>query len=517
MGLFSIISRLLFGLVLMTAAETSAQPQRVGPVTVVLVAERPTVQPGTPFRVGLYLVPDEHWHLYWRNPGDAGLPPTLRWDLPEGFRAGSIDFPAPIRIPSGPLAAYGYHGPALYPVTITPPADLQVGSLITLNLEADWLVCMEECLPGSATLSLTLPVSEQQPPPDQQSIFESALRRLPQSLPTGWLVLASADASGYRLDIAVGGSSDTNVQLEFFAADKGVIEHAAEQPVTAVDASRCELRLVRSAYSQGDPDTLAGVLAVMRSSDTTYYEVAAPLTSALMVAAAATTTSFSPLLAVLFAFLGGLILNLMPCVLPVLSLKVLGLVEQAGQGRRAALAHGGAFTAGVVVSFWVIVAVMLLLQAGGAQLGWGFQLQSPIFVLLLAAFMFLFALSLFGVFVIGLPGAVSDVVSSPRRSGLGGAFISGVVATLVATPCTAPFMGAALGYSLTQPVVMSLLIYTSLALGMASPYLVLSIFPRFLRFVPKPGRWMETLKQAMGFLLAATVIWLGWVLASQAA
>ena len=215
-----------------------------------------------------------------------------------------------------------------------------------------------------------------------------------------------------------------------------------------------------------------------------------------------------------FAFVGGLILNLMPCVLPVLSLKVLGLVEQAGEGRRAALAHGLAFAAGVVGSFWVLAGALIALRAGGAQLGWGFQLQSPPFVLLLGGFMFLFGLNLLGVFEVGT--SLTRVDADRGRGGLLGAALSGVTATVVATPCTAPFMGSALGYAVTQPPAVSLFVFTLLGLGMAAPYILLAAMPGLLSMVPRPGPWMVTLKQVLGFVLMATVVWLAWVLGIQA-
>ncbi|MEZ5357294.1 MAG: thioredoxin family protein [Candidatus Zixiibacteriota bacterium] len=501
--------------VLYTAA-SAAEPQRVGPVTVELIADVSAVTPGSTFDVGLFIAPDDHWHVYWKNPGDAGLPPHLKWELPAGVTVSDINWPAPVRIFSGPLAAYGYHGDALYPLTVTIPSTYAPGQTITLKTQADWLVCKEECLPGKAELSLTLPVKKSAMPANAQDIarFVSMRNRIPLPLPQSWSTGFTTGEKSLTLELVHNNDIPTDAGLEFFAADKAVIDHAAAQnPERIGDTLR--LHLTQSEYSAKDPDSLAGVLAISQNGQTKYYDIIAyPNDARAPQVVAAASTSLP--LALLFAFIGGLILNLMPCVLPVLSLKVLGLVHQAGQGRKAALSHGMLFTAGVLVSFWVIVGVMLTLQAGGEQLGWGFQLQSPIFVMILAGFMFLFALSLFGVFEIGFLSVAAGSVAGKAKSGASSAFVSGITATLVATPCTAPFMGAALGFSLTQSAIVAFLIYTSLALGMAAPYLVLSAFPGLLKFVPKPGAWMETLKQAMGFILAATVIWLGWVLAAQA-
>lgn len=505
--------------VLAAFISADAEPLKVGPVHVSLVAEELSVQPGRPFEVGLYIQPDEHWHVYWQNPGDAGLPPTLQWSLPDGFTVSAITFPAPVRIDAGPVTAYGYHGNVLYPVTIKPPADITPGDTLFLTVKADWLVCKEECLPGSAELSLTLPVSEIEPNGNKETsaLFEQTRQRIPVAVPDNWSTQASLTDDYLYLDIQPDSQYLPAPNFQFFPTEKAVIQHADEQPVTDTENSY-RIQLTRSPYSTAPPDSLTGVLAVSFPTDTTYYSLQIPFGNQenSIVSASSSQQVNSLVFALLFAFLGGLILNLMPCVLPVLSLKVLGLVQQASQGRKAAFMHGLLFTLGVLVSFWAIVGIMFILQAGGAQLGWGFQLQSPTFVMILATGMFLFALSLFGLFEIGFLVGTAGSLASNHASGLSSAFISGITATLVATPCTAPFMGAALGYSLTQPPLHSFLIYTMLAFGMAAPYLLLSIFPHLLKFVPKPGQWMETLKQALGFLLAATVIWLAWVLGNQA-
>jgi len=399
---------------------------------------------------------------------------------------------------------------------VTPPSDLSLGKSVELRVSAEWLVCKESCLPGKANLVLSLPVveTERGGPSADAGLFELTRRRIPSALPDDWRAEVTFGSRAVVLDIAPNLPLPPDVSLQFFPSDKGIIDHAASQTVTRSD-NWYRLEMLRSPYAQGDPERLSGVLALEAGGPPDYYEISIPAgVSASTVAAAADGGGLNVWLALLLSFAGGLILNLMPCVLPVLSLKVLSLVQGAGEGRRAALRHGWTFTLGVVISFWVIAGIMLLLQAGGAQLGWGFQLQSPVFVMILAAFFFLFALNLFGVYEIGFTGG--RAASGHRRAGAGGAFLSGVTATLVATPCTAPFMGTALGFSLTQPAAVSMLIYTGLGVGMASPYLMLAAFPQLLRFLPRPGRWMETLKQALGFVLVATVIWLAWVLSSQA-
>ena len=520
--LFKNFSTFLFlGFIILTGNSHAVTPQteRVGHVEVRLVAEDMTIQPGQPFVVGLHIIPDDEWHVYWINPGDAGLPPTLKWELPQGFTASEINFPAPDRIDVPPLTAYGYHGEVLYPVTITPPIDLGEGENISLTVKADWLVCRESCIPGTANLQITIPVSHSPPIQDESvaELFHKTIKRLPSELPQNFITQATLSEKHIFLDLLPDKKLE-NVSLEFFSSGKNIIKYSSEQILTQTGNS-FRLELTRSPYSIESPDSLNGILRIVSTNDTLYYNLKSSFGQETQLPISLATTSStvnSLLLALMFAFLGGLILNLMPCVLPVLSLKVLGLVNQASHNRRASILHGVFFTFGVLLSFWLIVGIMFALQAGGAQLGWGFQLQSPTFVMVLATFLFLFALSLFGLFEISFLTGTAGSLASKQSSGYSSSFVSGVTATLLATPCTAPFMGAALGYSLTQPALHSFLIYTLLGFGMASPYLVLAIFPQLLKFVPKPGAWMETLKQALGFLMSATVIWLGWVLATQA-
>ncbi len=504
-------------LVLTAFRHSYSEPTRVGPVSIELIAKQSSIRPGETIDVGLYFVPDKDWHVYWVNPGDAGMPPKLTWSLPEGFTAGDIKWPAPTRIDMYPLSSYGYIGDILYPVTMQTPETLSGGDSITMEVFAEWLVCKEKCLPGEANLSLTLPVVQTTQVPDSRwgDLFERTYAEIPKPLPDSWQLAATLSSSPITLDIDVGASRLSDPEFEFYPLEKGTIDHGAEQQTTGED-SLFRLGMVRSPYSLDDPVQLSGVLKVASPELEAAYLVEAPFDSGVDDTSPVSAASDSNLpLILLFAFIGGVILNLMPCVLPVLSIKVLNLVQHASDSRRANVSHGLVFTLGVLVSFWVVVGIMLLLKAGGQQLGWGFQLQSPAFVTVLAGFLFLFALNLFGVFELnvgsGTAGRIGHVSSSGRVSG----FLSGVLATILATPCSAPFMGAALGFAMTQPVYVSLPVYTCLGLGMASPYLILTMFPALLRFVPKPGRWMESLKQFLGFLLAATVIWLGWILANQ--
>ncbi len=493
------------------AAESHAQAQLVSEVT--------SIQPGQPFWVGLYVKLDKDWHVYWQNPGDAGLPTKIEWHLPDGFAAGEMQWPYPHRFDTPPLTNYGYSDEVLFPIKITPPADLKPGSKVTLNGEASWLVCKEECVPGGEDVSLTLKVDNN--PPAFNAAWEDRFNDARAHLPienSDWTITVTANSKYLFIHLTKPSwFSGTLDSISFYPYGKKVIEYARDQKLTE-SGDGYQLKVERSHLSETAPTHLAGILVTNSGwrgpNSEKAMEFDVPVTSG-SGGAVASTGALSIWQALLFALLGGMILNLMPCVLPVLSLKVLGFVRHADESRKKALGHGLVFTAGVLISFWVLVGVLLALRAGGEELGWGFQLQSPAFLIVLSGFMFLFGLNLLGVFEIGTSlTAVGGKTAS--ASGWGGSFLNGITATVVATPCTAPFMGSALGFSLTQPIWVVWLIFTFLGLGMAAPYVVLSAFPRLLKFLPKPGRWMETLKQVMGFLLLATVIWLSWVLSVQA-
>ncbi len=506
---------------LLIAPTGKTEPVKVGHVTAELISEVKSIQPGHPFWVGLHLKMDEHWHVYWRNPGDAGTPPTIEWDLPEGFTAGEIRWPYPETIMLGPLANYGYNDEVILPIKITPP-DKMDGGKITLNASADWLVCREACIPGEADLSIDLPISKSIPVYNRQSaeLINAALQKLPIESPG---LIASAKWNPDNIILTVKLPENTNPELSeiyFYPFERGVIAHAANQ-LYDYDKGILSLTISRDPNVGTKPDTLKGILyndSGWRGQDSEKALMVSAVennNAPAGVAAASTSGISSFWIAILFAFAGGIILNLMPCVLPVLSLKIMGFVQQSQESRKKSLAHGLIFTSGVLVSFWILAGALLALQAGGASLGWGFQLQSPGFLIILSGFLFLFGLNMLGVFEIGtsMTGVGSGAAA---KSGWFGSFLNGVTATIVATPCTAPFMGSALGYSLAQPPIIALMIFTALGLGMATPYIILSGFPRLLKFLPKPGAWMETLKQVMGFLLIATVIWLAWVLSIQA-
>ncbi|MDX9857460.1 MAG: protein-disulfide reductase DsbD family protein [candidate division Zixibacteria bacterium] len=500
------------------AVNLRGEPIRVGHVRAELISETESIQPGRPFWTGLRLVMDEHWHVYWRNPGDAGLPPTISWNLPDGFVSGPIQWPYPERFETGPLTSYGYHGEILLPVLITPPADLQAGREVTLRATVDWLVCREACIPGGAELSLTIPVDRQTPHVNASvaESFNHTRALLPVDLPD-WGISGTVDDSLITISLRPPQwYNDSLADVYFYPFEKGIIYNAGQQ-VLRRTSTNYELSVPRFRNSTSAPERITGILFTesgWRGSGSEKAIIVDSPVGSPPATAAAKSESGGVWRALVFAFLGGIILNLMPCVLPVLSLKVLGFVNKAGNSTRSAFGHGLVFSAGVLVSFWILAGALLILRAGGENLGWGFQLQSPVFLVVLSSFIFLFALSLLGVFEIGT--SLTSVATVGKSGGWTGSFLNGVTATVVATPCTAPFMGSALGFSLSQPGWVAMLVFTALAVGMASPYLILSASPRLLKFLPRPGRWMETFKQVMGFVLLATVIWLVWVLGLQA-
>jgi len=518
------MSRLLPALALALALVPAAQaaPVRTEHVEAELVAESSAAAPGRPASVGLRLKMDEHWHTYWRNPGDSGLPTKIRWTLPEGWKAGPIQWPYPEGQRVGPLMNYGYSDEVLLLVELTPPADAKPGP-VTLRADADWLVCKDICIPEKASLSLPFAVAAGEPAASgNAALFSKARARLPVAV-TGWSAEAAIAGTKLTLRVLPPAGGVAPAKVSFFPFRENFVDHPAPQSlVRDGHGVRLEVKLVEPVPA--DVKEVAGLLVAESSwpshAGRKAVEIAMPVVAALPAIAApvgapAGEAGASLALALVFALAGGLLLNLMPCVFPVLGIKVMGFVRHAHGDARALWMQGVVFSAGVLVSFLALAGLLLALRAGGAELGWGFQLQSPVFVTLLAALFFLMALNLFGVFEWG--GFAQSLTSNLSASGrYADAFLAGVLATVVATPCTAPFMGAAVGFTLAQPAPVSLAVFAMLGVGMALPVLALSFFPNALKKLPKPGPWMETFKQVMAFPLFATVVWLAWVLGAQA-
>ena len=501
-------------LALFAGAAHAAPVVKTEHVEAELVSEKSAAKAGTPVTVGLKLRMEPQWHTYWKNPGDSGLPTKIEWLLPAGWKAGPIQWPYPHPLPVGPLMNYGYEDEVVLLTELTPPADAPVGAA-PIKARAEWLVCKDICIPEKGELDLVLPIAASEAPGNPR--MEAAVARSRGTLPV--------EAAGWKFDSALQGRTlqvrltppdgvNAPDKIRFFPEREGLIEPAAPQKVAR------DGRSVRIEMKLADPP-VTGVATVkgVAVSDSGWpgtdnrkaIELAAPAGAAMGAAAGATSVGTSTLAALFFAFIGGILLNLMPCVFPVLGIKVMGFVEHAHGEPRAMRMQGFMFTAGVLVSFVALAAIMLSLRAAGTQLGWGFQLQSPVVVTLLATLFFVLALNLSGVFEWGAfaQSLTSNLSASGRYAD---AFLSGVLASVVATPCTAPFMGAAVGFTLTQDAASALAVFLVLGFGMALPVLLLSLFPRLLRVLPRPGAWMETFKQVLAFPLYATVAWLAWVL-----
>ncbi len=509
---------------------------------IALIGEHTSVRPGTRVTVALRVTMDAGWHTYWTNAGDAGFAIAAQWKAPAGATVSALRFPTPRLLPQPPLMSYGYEDELVVLADVDVPASMPVGSTLQLSAKADWLVCAEICLPASEDVAIELPVRAQEPTPTRWASSIRATRDRLVRPSTDWTMRARRTGDGYALIARIPNDVVHAMRAPYFIADSmTVVNHSAEQRVV-ISGDTLRLEIVRSAIASVPPARLQGVLLADAASGSPGWRIDVALSDVtprtvgqsvfpggatiqrtgganMAVAArvappAARVGIVGLLLAMGAALLGGLLLNLMPCVFPVLSVKILSLVERGGADARDGRRHAIVFTVGVLSTFWALAGVLFLLRAGGTQLGWGFQLQSPAVVAVLALVLFALALNLSGVFVLG--------AGLTRLGAVGGgdryydSFLTGMMAVVVATPCTAPFMGAALGFALTQSAVAGMAVFTALGLGLALPYIVFASSPQLMRRLPKPGAWLEALKQLLAFPMYATVVWLLWVLGRQA-
>lgn len=501
------------------ALPSAAAPVSTPHVTAELLLDRTHVQPGEEFRVGLHLRMKEGWHTYWQHPGDSGEPTTIDWVLPEGFTAGPIQWPQPEKIALDPLTTYGYEGDVLLLTSMKAPAAL-AGNSVSMTANVYWMVCEKVCIPEEVKLQIDVPVaSGPSTPSASATLFDRATATLPVA-PEGWQIRAERSNDGFILKAR----APKNVRLEqpdlsFFASTGPIIEYSAAQPVTVRDGE-LTMQLKKSSYAAADVARLTGVLhapAGWTPGGPVAIAIDAPIVAASAAAAPSPGSSDRPpltlLIALGFAFLGGMVLNLMPCVFPVVSLKILSFMQHSGDDPRRVRLHGFAFAAGVLLACWILAGLLLGLRAAGEEIGWGFQLQAPAFVAAMAFLMFALGLWLAGVMDLGT--SLTRLGGAGGQSGYRSSLLNGMLATVVATPCTAPFMGAALGFALTQSAAAAFLIFTALGAGMAAPYVALSLWPALLRFLPRPGNWMVRFKQMMAFPLFATAAWLAWVFGHQ--
>ena len=503
------VQALLALMPLLWSAAVSAELPGPGPfqqphIEVELLSATHSVQPGETHWIGLRMEPDPGWHTYWINPGDSGLTTTFNWTLPPAVRVSEVMWPIPKMLPIAHLMNYGYEGNHLLPMQLSVPADWDAPTL-TLQLDTDWLVCEIDCVPGSASLSLTLPVAEASPQPisAHRDLFAAAMAAQPERL----VAPARFSHEGGQLSVLIESPELQDDDWQFFVEQVNIVDHPEPVFMTS-SAQGLHIAQPLSPFLTGVPDQLDVVLV----NPSTGQAYAIALMAGDLGTVGPSEASMALAWVVVLALLGGILLNLMPCVFPVLSIKALSLVSSQGTGHEAA--HGWAYTAGVVLSFGLLAAVLLLLRAGGEAIGWGFQLQSPWLIGLLAYLFFALALSLSGVvqFGVRLMGVGSNVTEQP---GLRGSFFTGVLACVVASPCTAPFMGTALGVAILLPWPQAMLVFLALGFGLALPMLALSLMPQLGRWLPRPGPWMETFSQLMAFPLYLAVVWLLWVLARQ--
>jgi thiol:disulfide interchange protein DsbD len=514
-------------LALSVAAGARAAPVNTGHVSVELVAAANAV-PGKPVQLALRQKIAPGWHTYWRNPGDSGEATSLAWALPQGWKAGAIVWATPQRLPLGPLMNYGYEGEVLLPVAVAVPASARAGSTAAVAATVNLLVCKDVCIPEQGKVSLTLPISAK-PVADAKwgPLVQHALAAAPK--PAG--LTAVMASGGGSLKIAVTGAAIARPGLSnpyFFPYDATVIDHAKPQRIERGPQGLTLTLAPGYAMSHGPaPATVSGVLAIGDKG----YEITArrgalpasarglgPIASAgggggQLAQNTAGGGDLGLPAALAFAFLGGIVLNLMPCVFPILSMKVIAVARHS-QDAKAARIESAAFTIGVMATFLALALILILAKAAGSEVGWGFQLQSPGVVAGLALLMMAIGLNLSGVFEAGL--SLQAAGGGAARGGPFGALLTGALAVIVAAPCSAPFMAGAVGFALTQSAWTALLVFAALGLGFAAPFLVLTLVPGLARRLPRPGGWMEGLKKVLAFPMYGAAAWLLWVLTLQA-
>ena len=487
-------------------------------------------RPGDTIWAGVDMKMDAGWHTYWKNSGAAGLPTRIEWQLPPGVTAGEIQWPLPEKLPPAEVTTYGYENEVMLLVPLTLATNLNPGPL-DLKANVSWLECEQQCVPGSTNVETTLNIGGETKTSADAATIESWKNKVPMPLPVGnswsvsawWENLASGDTRSLIIECFPVATLERMIidKADFFpgASDNFEIQAATENLLGKTSGFR--LRKLVKKFSGDWPKEISGVVVMESGGKQTGFEVKLPVSDQAPAVAPATVTSTTPTVSapvlpaqslwrmLLYAFIGGLILNLMPCVLPVIALKILGFVSEAGSSPRRIRALGLIYALGVLVSFLVLASVVISIKAAGHHAGWGMQFGSPIFIVCLTTLVTLVALNLFGVFEVTLGGRALDAAGGlASRHGMAGAFFNGVLATTLATPCTAPFLAPALGFAFAQDAGTIILIFSFVGLGLASPYILLSWNPAWLKFLPKPGAWMEKFKIAMGFPMLATVVWL---------
>ena len=502
---------LLFSLLLSACFSGPAQAvssgwQSASHLKAELVSQYRQVTPGQRVQLALHFVPDEHWHTYWQNPGDSGLATSLSWQLPKGVTAGAIQWPTPSAIALPPLMNYGFEGQTILLSELSIAPDYAADS-IDIRLQADWLVCEEVCIPAEAQFSLTLPVAAESLPSEQyQGLFTQAQQQLPVLLNND----ASFDTSGGAFSAVLDWPQGAQVR-QFFVAASELVDHAAAQQIS-LHNGQLMLQQPLNTYFTAAPAQLTLVVVTDDNAYSLQLQQAKAANTEILITAGQNADTALWLI-LLLAASGGLLLNLMPCVFPVLSLKALSIAANSQQRSRQQR-DAVFYSLGVLLSFVALALLLIALRSAGAAVGWGFQLQSPYLVALLVYLLLALGLSLSGVVQFGL-GLMNSGSLLTAGNGSKSAFFTGVLAVVVASPCTAPFMGTALGYAVSQNAAVALMVFVALGLGMALPFLLLAFVPGVAGLLPRPGAWMETLKQWLAFPLYLSAVWLLWVYGRQ--
>jgi thiol:disulfide interchange protein/DsbC/DsbD-like thiol-disulfide interchange protein len=512
----------LLGLLSPALAQTPPSTGASTNVEITLKSARTAAKPGETFYVAIDQKIAKDWHTYWRNPGDSGEPTDITWTLPEGVTASAIKWPAPSAIPFGPLVNYGFSNQVTLPVAISVPASAKAGSTLNLIAAVRWLECADICIPGEATVGIQAQVADTAVDSRDAAAIASALDKMPQPLSgksklidqgTGKLILEIDGVAPQKVayffpyEIKTGALIDFAQSQGFFQTNAGFglsLVKSTSFPTDLQGPIKCVLVLSRTEMM-----TNATAYEIEASFEKVAADSAVPDRVETAQSPATPAPSIGLVLALGMAFLGGLILNLMPCVFPILSMKALGLIEASHTAAKAARAHGLWYGAGVIASFLALAGILIAAQAAGAALGWGFQLQNPAIVIGLAILMTMIGFNFLGFFEIGT--SLQNVGGGRAQ----GSFLTGVLAVVVAAPCTAPFMGAALGFAASQTPPIALLVFAALGLGFALPFVALTFAPALLRALPRPGAWMVRLREALAFPMFATAIWLIWVASAQ--
>jgi thiol:disulfide interchange protein/DsbC/DsbD-like thiol-disulfide interchange protein len=490
-----------------------------------LILSGDTAKPGDTILVGVDLKMEPGWHTYWKNPGDAGSPTKIQWQLPPGIFAGEIQWPLPKKLPPAEVTTYGYEDEVMLivPLTIETNSNLPEGQ-VTLKANVSWLECKEVCIPANQDVEANLNIGSETKTSADAAMIESWKKQVPQTnanyqFQAWWEKATNADTRAFVMN-NLSGVASKNIKLDsvdFFPDTSGQFEIQAPTEIISTYSDEIRLRKFVKKYSGDWPKEISGIIVIESGKLQSGYDVkflVAGQAPAGEIISSTENSSPAPLSQplwqmLLYAFIGGLILNIMPCVMPVIALKILGFVGEAKSSPRRVRALGGVYAVGVLFSFLVLAAIVIGVKAAGHQAGWGMQFGSPIFIVCLTTLVTLVALNLFGVFEVTLGGSALDAAGNlASRHGASGAFFNGVLATTLATPCTAPFLAPALGFAFSQNAASIILIFITVGLGLASPYVLLSWNPAWLKFLPKPGAWMQKFKIAMGFPMLATVVWL---------